>query len=121
MVIVPKPELKGFVIFNPDNDLFSGGGQYPPWRKKPKIWGNIGHVKNHLLVALDHGAYRDSYSTSKSCVNDKKEYRISNRYLGCIVYDIVTDKEVDFDIYQYMTDHFKKSYYGKEGYTIIYV
>jgi hypothetical protein len=112
---IPKPELKGFVIYNPANQLFSGGGSMPKWKKKPKIWANIGHLKNHLLGALDRGCPRDYYSSPV------KKYEVSSVYFGCEVYDIINDQKIDFDIYEYFENHVLSSYYGKNGYKLIYV
>jgi len=109
---IPKPELKGFVIYNPANGLFSRGGSAPRWDKKPKIWNNIGHLKNHLHAALDRGSYRNG--------NNDKEYTVSNIYRDCVVYDIVSDTEVDLDMYKYIEEHIMNGYYGRNGYTIVY-
>lgn len=105
---IPKPELKGFVIYNPALAMFSTGGTKPKWKKHGKIWGNIGHLKNHLLAALEGGSRG-------------RDYVIYNTYQGCEIYNIVTDQKHDLDIYEYVTNHAKENYYGRNGYTIIYV
>lgn len=43
-----------YVIFDPNTGLYSKGGSYKVWRKKPKVWANIGHLKNHLNMFLDY-------------------------------------------------------------------
>ena len=119
-IIIPKPELKGFVIYNPAIELFSGGGSSPTWRKKPKIWANIGHLKTHVLGALDRGVICDPHY-GRRVQNDAKEYQVSPVYQGCEVYDIINDQKIDFDFYDYFEKYLAKSWYGKNGYKLVYV
>lgn len=111
-ISIPKPELKGFVIYNPKYELFSSGGQGPSWRKKPKIWSNIGHLKTHVLGALDRGVF-DSYK------KDTRDYPVSPVYIGCEVYDIINDQKIDFDFYAYFEKHLAKRF-GENHYKLVY-
>lgn len=47
-------KLEGFVIYNRSTQMYSRGGvnKRKLWSKKPKVWQNIGHVKNHLWMFI---------------------------------------------------------------------
>lgn len=111
MVKVPLPKLEGYVIYNPEKELFSSGGTNPKWQKKPKIWGNLGHLKNHLHMAIGpHPAYYED-----------KVRKVCTVYKGCVVINIVTQETLDFDIYEYVLEKWKNSYFFKQGYVLKYV
>ena len=108
---IPKPVVKGFVIYNPKTQLFSRGGYGPRWSKTPKIWSNIGHMKNHIGVAISTYPYgrRD---------NTTKEIPLNECYVDCVVYDVSTDSETNFNIYGYVKERFMDSYYARNGYVL---
>ncbi len=95
--------LKGYAIFNPATGLWSKGGTGPRWAKNPKIWSNIGHVKNHLLLFVNR-QYPDRWNNLA-----KSRFKISNTYRGCQLIDVTTGKPVDnFDIYAYYYDYIER-------------
>ena len=82
-------KYEGYVIFNPQTQMFAKGGYSTinRWSKRPKIWRNIGHVKNHLAMYVNR-AYN---------YVDGRQYcklHISSIYDGCEVVDINTDQTV---------------------------
>lgn len=105
MIDIPIPKVEGFVIYNPDEGLFSSGGARPCWRKKPKIWANIGHLKNHLHGAIDRSWY--------SGYDSRKYVIMSPFYKGAVVLDITTGKSIDLNIYQWFEEATIKS--GRAG------
>lgn len=84
------PKIEGFVIYNPVTDLYSKGGQYPKWSKKPKIWTNIGHVKLHLNQLI-YPLYYERKLIFRNC------------YKNCGLFDIVT-QEKPFEIIDYLDE-----------------
>jgi hypothetical protein len=73
-------QIEGFVIYNPQTKLFSRGGfsRLKLWSKRAKIWGTLGHVKNHLNMFV----YREYNYV------DGKQYcklHIGSEYDGCLV------------------------------------
>lgn len=48
--------------------LFSTGGSSPRWSKKGKVWGALGHVKNHLkqVVVPRSGGFRHWYGAPQT-------------------------------------------------------
>lgn len=91
--------LKGYAIFNPTTGLWSKGG-YKGWSKNPKIWSNIGHLKNHLLLFI-----HVQYTHDRNLKLERNRFFISNHYRGCQVIDVTTGKPADFDIYTYYHDY----------------
>lgn len=86
---IPIPKLEGYVIWNPDNGKFSRGGYQPvKWTKNGKIWSQIGHLKNHIYLAIIATRY------------ERKEFILRNDYKGCIVYDVATGQPANIDIYE---------------------
>ena len=48
MINFPKLPVVGYVIYDPDTNLFSTGGMGISWDKKAKIWMGLGPLANHL-------------------------------------------------------------------------
>ena len=77
------PEIKhGYVIYDPVTGLYSKGGTWNVWRKKPKVWSNIGFLKNHLHMFTDpyynkdrtykgHEEIHDIVTKEKLCTVDE--------------------------------------------------
>lgn len=88
--------LKGWAIFNPKTGLWSKGGTGPEWRKSPKIWANMGHLKNHLNLFI-HTHYANRYRSARldppGHGGDVSHFVISRIYDGCIVVDVTTGEE----------------------------
>ena len=85
--------LKGYAIFNPKTGLFSRGrtGSNFRWGKRPKIWGGVNYLKNHLCQFVH---------TGDNCLV------ISDVYAGCHVIDVTTGEIAeDIDIYDYLHDY----------------
>lgn len=79
----PKPA--GYAIYNPVTELWSRGGTGPKWNKKsPKVWTNIGHLKNHLALHVT-----GSYGRRRSVFIVPKEYA------SCMLIDLATGREHD--------------------------
>lgn len=95
MADISIPEIKGFVIYNTKTQLFSSGGCYPRWKKKPKIWSDVGHLKNHLSQLI-----RNGYQT----------YYFDDVYKDAIILDMLTKKESDIKIYEYLEDFSKRRF-----------
>jgi hypothetical protein len=92
--------LKGYAIFNPSTGLWSRGGTGPKWGKNPKIWSNVGHLKNHLNQFV-HRQYPDRWNDLQ-----KSRFKIRNSYRGCQLIDVTTGNSVDnLDIYGYYYDY----------------
>ncbi len=70
---IELPQLVGYVIYHPRLGLFSAGGSYRKWRKKPKIWNSLGAFKNHLHFDI----------TTKYA---EKKFIIGKRYQECKIY-----------------------------------
>jgi hypothetical protein len=98
---IPLPKLQGYVIYNPATEKFSKGGYGPKWGNTPKIWTNIGHLKNHL----NYAACRYGYGHNENSVIVMKYI-----YQGCVVLDITTKSDINFDIEGYIREDFEKSY-----------
>ena len=100
MIMLPK--LEGYVIYNPANGLFSGGGMncgsWSNWRKNPKIWKKIGHLKSHL----NQFVYEDYYSHYNITNRTRRIIIIFDSYIGCKVVDITTQQEINLDIVKYL-------------------
>ena len=62
-MILPGVKFEGFVIINPDTGLYSSGGSYIRWRKKPKIWSAKAHLSNHVNLHMHYYTKlsRDNY------------------------------------------------------------
>ena len=45
---MPQLKFEGYVIYNPNTKLYSGGGTSTNWKKRPKIWTGRAHLSNHL-------------------------------------------------------------------------
>lgn len=79
----------GYAIYRPADGLWSKGGTAPAWKKAPKIWSNIGHMKNHLNLFV--GTHYVSASTKCSSFgSDVGHFVISRIYDGCHVIDVTT-------------------------------
>lgn len=98
-------QLPGYVIHNQKTCMFSRGGDRIG--KNPKIWNNLGHVKNHLNLAIymRYGEYKDL----------TKPHVISIQYPYCkdfnqwTVYNIHTN-QIEFmvsDYYKQKTEALK--------------
>ncbi len=63
---IPTPS--GFVIVDVTTGLYSSGGSFPRFRKTPKIWTKINHVKSHLsmFVGEKHAIEIDPVTYVKS-------------------------------------------------------
>lgn len=48
-----------YKIRNKTTGLFSGGGAYPRWSKKGKVWTSMGNLRNHLNMFK---TYRSGFS-----------------------------------------------------------
>lgn len=95
--------LKGYAIFNPATGLWSKGGTGPKWAKNPKIWSNIGPLKNHINQFVSR-QYPDRWNNLQN-----SRFKISNSYRGCQVIDVTTGNPVDnFDIYAYYYDYIQR-------------
>jgi hypothetical protein len=95
--------LKGYAIFNPSTGLWSRGGVDPKWGKNPKIWSNVGHLKNHLNQFV-HRQYPDRWNDLQ-----KSRFKIRNSYRGCQLIDVTTGNPVDnLDIYGYYYDYIER-------------
>ena len=89
--------LKGYAIYAPGRSMWSKGGTNPQWKKTPKVWANLGHLKNHLQQFIVT-SYPKTYG-------GQGKFRMLNTYVGCVVYDITTGHPVQgFDIYTYLND-----------------
>ncbi len=89
-------KLKGYAIFNPATGLFSRGGTSKNlrWGKRPKIWGGLNYLKNHLCQYV---------LTRHKC------FLISDQYVGCHVIDVTTGEIAeDIDIYAYLYEYVSK-------------
>ena len=53
MAKFPKLNKKGYVIYSPSRDLFSGGGSLG-FVKKPKIWTRLANLSNHLTLFIEN-------------------------------------------------------------------
>ena len=95
-IIIPK--LEGFMIYSEKNQGFSSGGYDVRWKKKGKIWHNIGHVKNHLQVRAP-------------IFYPNKTWYIAPDYQDAVVVDIMT-REKALDIFEYLDDYFKRLHKG---------
>lgn len=76
---LPKP--KGYIIYDPETGLYSRGGDFNGWKKNPKIWANIGHLKNHFNLFIS--------SDGKSTQYNRCPYKGHEE-----VYDIVTNTKL---------------------------
>lgn len=107
-MIPTLPKLEGYVIYNPTTGLYSKGGSYGVWSKRPKIWSSIGAVKNHLVqyVSRDYTNYE---ATGKATLI------ITNHYKGAVVLNVADGSE-PFNIHDYMKKHAetKSKYYGDD-------
>jgi hypothetical protein len=98
-------KLKGYAIFNPATGLFSRGktGRNFSWGKRPKIWGGLNYLKNHLCQYVHRG---------------DKCFNISDQYAGCHVIDVTTGEIAeDINIYKYLRDYANRQiekYYRKD-------
>lgn len=94
--MIELPVLKGYIIYDKETKLFSRGGSGPKWRtKNPKIWSNIGHLKNHLRMFITRQW-------------DAKIYIIDDVYKNSVIIDVTTGKELDFTPENYMEAACKK-------------
>lgn len=101
-------KIEGYCICNPKTGLYSKGGYSPKWKKKPKIWSNIGHLKNHLnmFVNMDY--------TNNLII-------IRNVYEDCFVYDLVTQEpHTSFNIKEFLLDVAKRQQIEYNGRYIHY-
>ncbi len=92
-LVMPTLKMEGYVIVDPATGLFSSGGMSPKFKKRGKVWANIGHLKNHLAQFV-YQYYRE------------KEYTIvkaAEPYRKAKVYDIVSNKEL-FDVWEYLEE-----------------
>jgi hypothetical protein len=85
-IVLPTLKMEGYVIVDVHTGLFSSGGTEPKFKKKGKVWSNIGHLKNHLAQFIE------PYYTKGA-----RPYRLCKAK----VYDIVSGKEV-FDVTEYL-------------------
>lgn len=93
-------DIEGFVIYNPANKMFSKGGMSKDiWSKSPKIWPNLGRLKQHVLYRLGGGIDYDN----------KKIY-IPLDYKDCFALNL-NGQIVDFDFVRYVVDNHGKSFY----------
>ena len=86
-----KPlEVKGYVIYDENEQTFCNGGMSGKFSKTPKIYKNIGHIKNHLNqhISTVYDGYKNP--TRSIILSVSKCYK--NR--TCNVYDITTNKIV---------------------------
>ena len=92
--------LKGYAIYNPATGLYSRGGWRdggPKWSKNPKIWSDIGPLKNHLNMIIVGEDYRNY------------EFVIRNYYRGCVILDVTTmQPATEIDAYQYAIEFVNK-------------
>ena len=95
-VILPKPKMEGYVIYNPHNQLFSTGGCVPQWKKHGKIWSGIGPLKNHLNLFI-----YTQYRNKKIVIN----YVV---YKDCEIFNIFTNRKADLSISEYMLESVQK-------------
>lgn len=104
------PKLEGYVIYNPATGMYSKGGTYGIWAKKPKIWSDAAHVKAHLAMYVN----RD-YTYLSNGKDFKCRMKISTHYKDCVVLNLVDNTE-PFKIYDYMREKAEKeaNRYGYE-------
>lgn len=103
MSIIPPFKLEGYAIYNPATGLWSKGGTGHDWKKKPKIWSNIGHLKNHLNLGI-FARYSNKWN-DEPC----SHFIISNRYNGCVVIDVTTGNALDPNwINEYYFDYIRR-------------
>jgi hypothetical protein len=100
--IIHKPTIVGYGIFDPTQGKWSqGGASRLPFKNTPKVWHQLGHLKNHLNMFV-------TVSYSEERIN------ISSYYRGCEVIDLSSLKTFDhFDIYGYLylqVDKLKKEF-----------
>jgi hypothetical protein len=83
---VKLPETDALAIYNPQLGKWSRGGMGPTWGKKPKIWSQVGPLKNHLsqFVGRHYGGRRNGAPEA---------IYISEKYDGCVLVDMKTGKE----------------------------
>lgn len=98
MSLVPPLKLEGYAIYQPSTGLWSKGGTDRGLKKKPKIWSNIGHLKNHLNLGITF-AYRQP-----PC------FLITNKYDRCVVIDVTTGQPLGDDwINEYYFDFIRRT------------
>lgn len=104
MSLFPPLKLEGYAIYNPSTGLWSRGGTGPNlWKKKPKIWSNIGHLKNHLNLSI-HCEYANQWNKV-----ERSHFNISARYSGCVVIDVTTGNPLDSNwINEYYFDYIRR-------------
>jgi hypothetical protein len=88
--------ITGYVILDSETNLYSGGSSPPRWGKKPKIWSNIGHLKNHLNLVL-------TCNMSHDLISKIHYIKIPSYYRNSNVYDL-TGNIVNFDIHEYLLE-----------------
>lgn len=88
-IVLPE---HSYVIYDPNRDQYSRGGDGPNWSKKPKVWTTMGNLKNHLAMFIaieslhvkDLNFYKHTYHIHRG-----------NPYnVDCVVYDIVNKTQV---------------------------
>ena len=102
-----KIEVNGYVIYDEDEQTFSKGGIETRFGKTPKIYKNIGHLKNHLNmhVGTRYGYLQRNYNMEGITLDYSVTISVSDTYKdrNCNVYDIKTNK-----IVMSVTDYFNQ-------------
>lgn len=113
-----KPH-KVYKIRDKETGLFSKGGSshWNIWTKVGKSWSNIGHIKNHLHMFIDHdGVKNQGYPYSNAEIIE-----VEINYDNCFHYDVgelfdvmAEDKAKQEEIYHKQQEKWLREYELKQ-------
>jgi hypothetical protein len=113
------PKLEGYVIYNPETQLFSSGGMHILWKKKGKIWATIGNLKNHIRLHMRCQYANRGYQVDENgdrffgiLPNEISKFVIPKTYKNCVILDIATGENIELTPNEYLRQIAEKEIEG---------
>lgn len=114
-IVIPVPQISGYVIYHPRHRLFAGQDGFVHSDREqtpPRIWRTMAELKQWLI--------EDGLWVFNLYAEPKKLY-VNAAYKGCIVVDLMSRKPVDFDIYPWYETTPIVEKHMAAGYSLVFV